>query len=298
MPVRHALLAVGIAVVWGLNFVVLHVALESFPPLLLVAVRFVLVAFPAIFLVGRPGTSWRWVVAIGATLSAGQFALLFVAMDLGLPAGLASLVLQLQVVLTVLLAVGLLGEKLRPAQIAGAGVAFAGISVIGAGRAEDVPLLAVVLAVAAAGSWAVGNICTRRARSPRPLALLVWSSLVPPLPLLALSAAFEGPAAMGDALAGIDLGAAGAVAYLVLGATFFGYGSWVWLLRRHPASRVVPFTLLVPVVGIGSAWLLLDEVPNGAEQAGALLVLAGLALNVLGTGLRRGPVPLPAPAPT
>jgi O-acetylserine/cysteine efflux transporter len=296
MPSRHALLAVAVAVVWGLNFVVLHVALETFPPLGLVALRFLLVALPAVFLVGRPGTSWRWVLAIGATMSAGQFAFLFVAMDRGLPAGLASLVLQLQVFFTVLLAVALLGERLRGSQAAGAGVAFAGIAVIGAGRAEDVPLLAVVLAIAAAASWAVGNVCARRAQSPRPLALIVWSSLVPPVPLLALSAGLEGPAALGDAIAAVDLAAVGALAYLVLGATFFGYGSWVWLLRRHPASRVVPFTLLVPVVGIASAWALLDEVPNRAELAGAGLVLAGLAMNTWATSARRERVALAAAA--
>jgi O-acetylserine/cysteine efflux transporter len=295
MPLRHALLAVAIAVVWGLNFVLLHVALESFPPLFLVAIRFALVAFPAILIVGHPGTTWRWVLAIGATISGGQFAFLFIAMEQGMPAGLASLVLQLQVFFTVLLAVGLLGERLRGGQVAGAVVAFAGIAVIAAGRAEDVPLLACGLCVAAAATWAVGNVCTRRARSPRPLALLVWSSLVVPVPLLALSAGFEGTAAMGDALSSLDLGTAAAIAYLVLGATFFGYGSWAWLMRRHPASRVVPFTLLVPVIGIASAWALLDEVPNGAELAGAALVLAGLAVNTWATTGRR-PVTVPEAA--
>ncbi len=211
MPAGHAALAAAVAVVWGVNFVVIDVALGAFPPLLLVALRFTLVGIPAVFLVARPGVGWRWVVAIGATIAAGQFGILFIAMDQGLPAGLASLVLQLQVFFTVLLAMATLGERPRPLQFIAAGIAFAGIAVIALGRAENVPLLACALCVCAALSWAVGNVCTRRAQAPRPVALLVWTSLVPPLPMLALSLALEGPEAIGDALGGINLGAVGAI---------------------------------------------------------------------------------------
>ncbi len=149
------------------------------------------------------------------------------------------------------------------------------------------PLPACALCVCAALSWAVGNVCTRRAQAPRPVALLVWTSLVPPLPMPALSLAFEGPEAIGDALAGIDLGAVGAIGYLVLASTWFGYGAWSWLIRHNPASQVVPFTLLVPPVGIASAWLALDEVPNSAELVGGAIVLAGLALNAWPGSARR-----------
>ncbi len=128
MPAGHAALAAAVAVVWGVNFVVIDVALGTFPPLLLVALRFTLVVIPAVFLVGRPGVGWRWVVAIGATIAAGQFGFLFIAMDQGLPAGLASLVLQLQVFFTVLLAMATLGERPRPLQLVASGIAFAGIA--------------------------------------------------------------------------------------------------------------------------------------------------------------------------
>jgi O-acetylserine/cysteine efflux transporter len=272
MPARHALLAVAIAVVWGVNFVVIHVGLGDFPPLLFVALRFTLVAFPAVFFVRRPKVPLRSVLAIGLFLSAGQFGLLFVAIDRGLPAGLASLVLQVQVLFTIALAVAFLGERPRRAQIAGALVALGGIAIIALGRGGSVPLGALALSIGAAASWGVGNICTRRAQADDPVALLVWSSLVPPLPLAGLSLALDegGPS--------IGVGGVLAVLYVVVGATFFGFGSWAWLLRRHPASRVVPFALLVPVAGIGSAWLALGEEPNAAELAGASVVLAGLAI--------------------
>ena len=126
----------------------------------------------------------------------------------------------------------------------------------------------------------MGNICTRRAQAQDPLALVVWSALVPPIPLAALSLAFEGPSEIGDAFAGLEVSGVLALAYVVILSTVFGYGAWTWLLKHHPASRVAPFTLLVPVVGILSAWAALGETPNAAELAGAAVVLVGLALTM------------------
>src|SRR3954469_9000286 len=186
MPRRHVLLALAVAVVWGVNFVVIHVGLDHFPPLLFAALRFCLVALALPF-VPRPGVPVRYVVAVGVFLSAGQFGLLFLGIDRGMPAGLASLVLQLQAAFTVGLAVLFLGERPRPAQLAGGALAFAGIALIAAGRASAVPLGALALTVGAALSWGIGNVVTKRARAVSPLGLLVYSSLVPPIPLLSLS---------------------------------------------------------------------------------------------------------------
>jgi O-acetylserine/cysteine efflux transporter len=183
-------------------------------------------------------------------------------------------------VFTLGLAVGLLGERPRPAQLAGGALALAGIGVIAAGRAQAAPLGALLLVVGAALSWGVGNICSRRARSPRPLGLIVWASLVPPLPLLALSLAVEGPGAVGAALAAFDPAGALALLYIVAISTFGGYGVWNALMARHPATVVAPFTLLVPPVGIVTAWLAVGEVPGAAELIGAAIVLAGVALTL------------------
>jgi O-acetylserine/cysteine efflux transporter len=274
MPRRHALIASAVAAVWGINFVVIHVGLESFPPLLFAALRFALVALALPF-VPRPGVPARYVVAVGLFLCAGQFGLLFVAIDRGMPAGLASLVLQLQAAFTVGLAVLFLHERPRAGQLAGGALAFAGIAIIAAGRASAVPLGALVLTVGAAFSWGVGNIFTRKARSPHPLGLLVWASLVPPLPLAMLSFLTE----RGDAVS-LDAGGVLAILYVVVLSTFGGFGGWAWLMSQHEASSVAPFTLLVPVFGIGAAWLALGEVPTVAELAGAAVVLGGIALTV------------------
>ena len=272
------MLAAAVALVWGINFVVIDVGLGSFPPLLFAALRFTLVAFPAVLVVSRPAVPLRWVIGVGLFMSAGQFGLLFVAIHQGVPAGLASVVLPTQTVFTIALAVAFLGERPGRAQLAGSAVAVGGVVLIALGRARGVPLGALLLCVGAAASWGVGNVCNRRAQAPDAVALLVWSSLIPPLPLLALSLAFEGPHEIGSAFAHMSAGGLAALMYVVIVSTGFGFGTWTWLLRRHPASRVAPFTLLVPPVGIAAAWIALGQSPSTAELAGAAIILAGLAL--------------------
>ena len=283
MPRRHVLLVVAVMIVWGFNFVPIHWGLESFPPLLFAALRFTLVAIPAVLFIKRPQIHWGYVVGVGIFLSGLQFALLFVSMDNGLPAGLASVVVQLQPMFTIGLAVAFLGERPTRGQLIGSGIALAGIGVIATGRADAVPLVAILLAIAASASWGAGNVIVRKAQAPDPISLLVWSSLVAIPPLLGLSLLMEGAPEVhltGTGVAGL--------LYVVVLASGFGYGAWTWLLKQHEASTVAPFSLLVPVAGIGSAWLVLGEVPNLAEAAGAAIVLIGLAvLTGAVTGGRR-----------
>jgi O-acetylserine/cysteine efflux transporter len=278
MPRRHTVLALVVAVCWAVNFVVIAVGLESFPPLLFAALRFGLIAFPAIFFVPRPDVRWLAVVAVGLFICVGQFGLLFVAMNTGLPAGLASVIAPLQPVFTLPLAAVALGERPSLRQVVGVALAVAGIGAIAAGRAHSVPLHAFALGIASAAAWGCGNVVTRAAGTKRPFSLLVWSSVVAPVPLLGLSLIFEGTARWHSAAASIDASGIAALAYVVIVATFFGYGVWYWLMSRHPASTVAPFTLLVPVVGIFTAWLVRSEHPTWGELLGSFIVLVGLAL--------------------
>jgi O-acetylserine/cysteine efflux transporter len=267
--------------VWGFNFVPIHWGLESFPPLLFAALRFTLVAIPAVLFIRPPRIHWGYVVGVGLFLSALQFSFLFVSMDQGLPAGLASVVVQLQPLFTIGLAVLFLGERPTRGQLVGSGIALAGIAVIAGGRAEAVPLVAIFLAIAGSAAWGAGNVIVRKAQAPEPIALLVWSSLVAVPPLLGLSLVLEGAPEVhltGTGVAGL--------LYVVVLASGFGYGAWTWLLKHYEAAQVAPFSLLVPVTGIGSAWLVLGEVPNTTEAVGAAVVLAGIAVL---TGVLRAP---------
>ncbi|SFH84527.1 O-acetylserine/cysteine efflux transporter [Pseudomonas guineae] len=283
---KDLLLALVVIVVWGMNFVVIKIGLDEMPPMLLGALRFLLAAFPAVLFIKRPQIPLRWLLAYGVTISLGQFAFLFSAMSVGMPAGLASLVLQSQAFFTLLFAVLLLGERFRLANLFGLLVAACGLLLIGLQGNGLMTLAGFLLTLCAAAMWALGNIVTRKLGKVNLIGLVVWGSLVPPLPFFALSWLLEGPEQIETALRAINLDTLLVLAYLAFGATILGYGLWSHLLSRYPASQVAPFSLLVPVVGISSSALLLDERLSTLQLVGALLVMLGLLLNVFGPWLQ------------
>jgi O-acetylserine/cysteine efflux transporter len=284
MPLKDLLAALIVIVAWGMNFVVIKVGLGEIPPLLLGALRFAFVAFPAVFLVGRPALPWRTVLLYGLTISLGQFVFLFVAMSVGMPAGLASLVLQAQAFFTVLIAAVFMGERLRWNNLAGMAVAVVGLVLIEMGAAPGtMSALGFILTLCAALSWAAGNIVVKGAGKIDMLPLVVWGALVPPLPFLALSWMVEGPELIMSSLANISYVGVLAVFYLAAVATVVGYSLWGRLLGRHPAGKVAPLSLLVPVLGLVSSALLLGERLAMVQWYGGLVVMLGLALNLFGS---------------
>ncbi|GAA2525939.1 MULTISPECIES: EamA family transporter [Streptomyces] len=294
MRPSHLLLAVLVAAVWGVNFTVIEIGLDHFPPLLFSALRFLVAALPAVFLVGRPKVAWKWIVGVGLVLGVAKFGLLFVGMDAGMPGGLSSLVLQVQAVFTALFAFALLGERPSRVRLAGMAVALAGIGVAAVDEGASGPLGGFALVVAAAACWGASNILTRRAAPPDALNFMVWVSTVPVLPLLALSLLLEGPERDLEALAGLDWRGAGTVLFVAWIATVFGFGAWGWLLRRHPASTVAPFSLLVPVFGMSSAALFLGESVTPLRWCAAALLVGGVAMASV--TVRRRPAAPPARA--
>jgi O-acetylserine/cysteine efflux transporter len=277
--------AVLIAAIWGFNFVVIKVGVAAVPPLFLAALRFLFSALPAVFFVARPAAPMGQVAAYGLVLGVGEFGFLFAAMKLGAPPGLSSILLQSQAFFTALLAAALLKERLRAHNVIGMAVAGAGLAVFAVfegGRAGGLrlPLLAMIL-LAALG-WAAANIVARRMPPTNALGLMAWSSLFSPLPLLGLSLAFEGPAAIAASISGFSLLTAGALAYLVILSTLLGYGFWNGLIMRHGASRIAPFSLMVPVFGLASASLVVGERFDAFRALGAALILAGLLVHVFG----------------
>ncbi|WP_263264545.1 EamA family transporter [Pseudomonas sp. RIT-PI-S] len=285
MSPKDLLLALVVIIAWGLNFVVIKVGLDGLPPMLLGALRFALVAFPAALFIKRPKLPWRWLLAYGATISLGQFAFLFEAMANGMPPGLASLVLQSQAFFTLFFAALFLGERLRPANVLGLLVAAAGLALIGLEGDHAMPLMAVLLTLCAASMWAMGNIITRRFGNVNLVGLVVWGAMVPPLPFLGLSWWLEGRARIVDSLLNIHVSSLLSLAYLAFIATMLGYGLWSTLLSRYPAGKVAPFSLLVPVVGLSSSALLLGERLGQLQWVGGALVMVGLLINVFGPRL-------------
>lgn len=284
MPVRDIALALGVVLIWGLNFVAIKWGVDEVSPFLLTALRYLGCALPAVFFIRRPKVGWPLLVAYGLTVGVLQFSFLFTAIRLGMPAGLASLVMQMQVFFTMALAMLVLGDRPSPLQLGGAAIALLGLGTIGAEHLGGAVLVPLLLTLVAALFWAISNIVTKRAGRIDMLAFVVWGSLVPPLPMLALSLLFEGPQALGN-LASISPQAIFSVLFIAYGSTLMGYGAWAVLLGRHPASLIAPFSLLVPVVGFAAAFVLLGEQMSGLEVAGSLLIFAGLGLNVFGPRL-------------
>lgn len=286
MPAKDWLAALVVVVAWGLNFVVIKQGLSEIPPLLLGALRFSLVAFPAVFFIKRPALPWRIILLYGLTISLGQFIFLFTAMFVGMPAGLASLVLQSQAFFTVLMAAVFLGEGVRRHNMLGMAIAVVGLLLIEQGAAPgSVPALGFILTLLAALSWAAGNIVTKGTGKIDMLGLVVWGALIPPVPFFILSWIFEGPQTIRASLFGLTYVGVLAVCYLAMIATIVGYVLWGRLLSRHPASKVAPLSLLVPVVGLVSAAVFLDEHLAAVQWAGGAIVMLGLAINVFGLSL-------------
>jgi drug/metabolite transporter (DMT)-like permease len=298
MNARDRLLAVIVAVLWGLNFLAVRIGLDHFPPFFFAAMRYFLLVIPVVLFVPRPQVQFRWLLIFGLGFGAVQFGFVFMAIQNGMPTGLSSLVLQASAPFTVVLGTLLLNERINRWQGIGIGLAVVGIALIAVDRAQSATLLPVALTLIGALGWAVGNLATRKANAPNPLHFSLWMCIIPPIPLLVLSAFAEGPTTgwvdFGHSFSSEGWPGLLAVLFIVVMGTVLGSTIWTALLARHPASEVAPFSLLVPVVGIAGAWIALHERPGVLSLLGGVVVILGVLV-----GLPRRPIAQPLhPEPT
>lgn len=284
---RDLAAALSVVLIWGTNFVAMKLALRDFTPFQLGAARYVFAILPLVLLIKPPKLHWKWVVSYGLLQGVGQFGFLFTALQVGMTTALASVLLQTQIFFTALFGFVLLGERPGGALLGGLllaalGLACFGMNYVTPGIAGKTATTAVgfVLSLAAAAMWAASNIVVRRARQSAPdfdvIAFLVWSSLIPIVPFVALTLAFDAPATRWQWIAA-PWSSWLAIAYLGWIATVLAYALWTRLLKRHPVNRVAPFSLGVPVVGIISGMYLLNELITAWQWAGVALVAAALA---------------------
>ena len=293
MPLRHSLLALVIATIWGLSFVSIKMSLQTLPPFALSGWRFFLAAVPLVFFVGRPQVALRWLVLYGLFISVGQFAVLFIALNMGMPAGLMSLVVQMQVFFTIGLAVAFYGEKVQRTQLWGALIAAAGLVVIGATKIGAGLGPAFILVLLGAFFWGAGNTVAkhvaRQSKTGRVHAMnfIAWTSVaaVPPLVLISLLA--EPANSLLLPITHASWALAFNLCVLAYAAQVFGFGLWSNLLTRYPASAVSPFALWVPVAGMSATALVFGELLSAAQTVGAVVVMIGLAIAVFGATLMR-----------
>lgn len=291
MQYKDILAVLLVVAIWGSNFVVIRVGLDELPPLLFTALRFVFAAFPLVLLVPRPTADWTLIAGYGLFQFAFQFGLLFSGIQFGFSPGLASLVIQLQAFFTIGIAILLLNERPHRLQMVGAAAAFSGMCVVAAHLDGKPTIIGFVLIVLGAVCWSVANILTKKMGKINALSLVAWGSMIAWPPLLLASYLLEGRAAWSAAIERFSLTAAAAVLFQSYPNTILGFGIWSILMRKYAAAAVAPFTLLVPVTGMLTATLVLDEPLQWWKLAAGLLVLCGLALNQLGTRSQRSLAP-------
>jgi len=281
LSAKHLLLALFTVLIWGLNFIAIHYGLNGFPPLLLCAVRFGLAAFPWVFVLPRPKAPLKYIVGYGVFTFVMQFGLLFSGIYMGLSTGLASLVLQVQVFFSMGLAAFFFADKPGVWKICGSLVSFIGIGIVAFHMGDTSSLVGLVLTILAALSWSAGNMFSKKVDAASPLSLVVWGNLVA-FPFMALLSFFiEGPERIVGSLQHISLPVVLAILYIVYLSTHVGYGIWGSLLNSYATATVVPFTLLIPVIGFLSAAVVLKEPLPFWKILASLFVMAGLVFNLL-----------------
>ena len=285
------MLALLVVIVWGVNFTVIKLGLSGVPSMLLVALRYLFTALPAIFFIKKPKLEWKYIILYGFTVGVAQFACLFYAMEIGMPASLASITVQIQAFISPLLGLIILKEKFKLKQVLGILIAALGLFFIGRAAGgngiSSVPMAPLILTIFAAIFWSTSNIIARfssersaaKGEKLDMLGLVVWSSLVPPIPILGFALILDTPKTLINAVTNLNMVSIFAVLYLAFASTLFGYGVWSNLLAKYPISKIAPLSLLVPITGLLTARIVLSEKLLQTQWIGAAIILFGLIIT-------------------
>ena len=287
------ILALLVVIVWGANFTVIKLGLGGVPPMLLVALRFAIVAFPAVFFIKKPNIELKDLILYGFTVGVGQFGCLFYAMHIGMPAGLASIIVQLQAFISPFLGYLIFKETIKTKELIGFIVGAIGLLIIGIASSSDeitsIPFGALLLTICAPIFWSISNIVAKSASKKAMakdeeldmLSLVVWGSLVTPIPALILALLIDTPQTLINSISNLNLTSIFAALYLAFGATLFGYGFWSILISKYPLNKITPLSLLVPITGLLTARIVLLEELSKLQWAGAFITIIGLMITSL-----------------
>ena len=291
MKRKDFFLAILVVIVWGANFTVIKLGLGGVPPMLLVTLRFTLVAFPAMFFIKRPKMTLINLLLYGFTVGVGQFGCLFYAMHIGMPAGLASIIVQLQAFISPFLGYLIFKESLKTKQLVGFFIGALGLLVIGIASSTDgitsIPITALLLTICAPIFWSISNIVAKSASKKAQergekldmLSLVVWGSLIPPIPTLILALLIDSPQTLIDSMSNLNTMSIFAALYLAFGSTLFGYGVWSVLISKYPLNKISPLSLLVPITGLITARIVLLEELSKLQWLGVSIIIIGLIIT-------------------
>lgn len=287
MKLHHLLLAILITAIWGINFSVIKLGLNSVDPLILAGIRFMLCALPALFFIKKPDVQWRYIISYGLVFGIGLWGLVNLGIKAGLSAGIASLLLQFSAFFTILLGSLVFKESPGRYQIAGFAIAGAGLFSIVFITDGTVTLPGMLLVLAGAIAWSIANIINKQAGTKQVFAFLVWSSAFSPVPLFLLSWLTNGSSGFTLLFSHLDARAVLSILFQVYPNTLFGYWVWNSLLKQYPVSTVAPMSLLVPVFGILGSMMIFGENISLIKIIALLLIISGLVVGLYGQRLKR-----------
>lgn len=283
MNKKDILLAVMVILLWGVNFYFIRLGVQELSPMVLGLLRFVCLLVPAVFIIKRPAVAWYWLVLYGLTISFGQFTLLFWAIWVGMPTGIVALIHQSQAFFTVLIAYFLWQESLKVNHLLAMILAGVGLALVGVGQYQGkLPMMGLLLTLAAALSWAVGNVVVKKVGQVNALSLVIWGNVITVLLFAVASMALHGMAGVVQQIEGMTWRGWLSVGFLAYVAGLMGYASWGSLLARYPAGTITPLALLIPIIALMVAYFALKEPLNGWHWLGSAVVMMALVVQVFG----------------
>lgn len=271
---------------WGLSYIATKVGLMELPPFLFASLRFAILIIPAIF-IPFPKTKLSGLIFFSFSMVFAQITLLFLAIKLGMPAGLASLIMQSQAFLTIIMGSLFLKETIKPTTLVGLFIAVLGLTVIGGDTSTNMSMIGLILTLLSALSWAIGNILIKKLQPINNLSLNVWASVISVMPLALSSLVFEGLNTIILSLSHLTWTGILSICYLGLIATLLAYTLWARMLSYYTTDLITPFSLLVPIIGMSSTAFFLHEHLTVFEIIGAVIILLGLSINIFGSHMMR-----------
>ncbi|MDP3371654.1 MAG: EamA family transporter [Candidatus Paracaedibacteraceae bacterium] len=280
MQLKHIFLAILVAVLWGFNFVASKYALKEVPQFLFAGTRFLLLTLPFIFFVPKPNISWTHLISIGFIQGFMAYACLFKGLTLGCPAGITSVAFQIHIAFTLVLSYFVLKITPTRRQVFGVCVSAVGMfMIIKSLHAQSIPIEAMLMVLAASMCWAISNLLLKCAGNVNSFSLVIWTCIFAPIPNYICAYFLNGPDVIAHTLENISFYAIVALFYVVVFVSLIGSTTQTYLIRTYSPNIVMPYSLLIPIVGMGAGWIVFGETMSLETIIACAVVFIGLAIN-------------------
>ncbi|WP_067093981.1 EamA family transporter [Marinomonas atlantica] len=279
MTRQDSLLLVLLMALWGFNFSVIKLGVNNIDPFLLTALRFSLAVLPLIFFVRRPNVPWRYLMTYGLTFGVGVWGLTTLSVGAGLSGGLASLLLDMSVISSLLVGRYLLKEHVTVSKVLGSLLALLGLGLIIWHQDGTVTPLGLALVLSASVFWSINGLIVKRSGTREVFAFNIWGMAFAPIPLLLLALIVSGPASVMQSIADINGSVLFSAAFQAYPTTLLGYWFWNKMIVKYSVSSVAPMTLLVPVFALIGGYIFFGESLDVVQAIAAVVILLGVAVS-------------------